>query len=475
MTSVSFAQSTFRIETGTSIVSNGDPFIVLNNTELNNNSVNSDFNDGSIWTLNGSSDIIGTGITKFYGLRLNNNGYTLTGNTIITNRLDMITGDINLGIYDLEIGTSSSNPGLINWTSGTVMGPLKRWFSASTNSTQSSGIFPIGNNSTNRNVIINYTQAPSGGGYIIVEYKSGIPSMVDNYSGLPLWSSDGQLVQNYEDQGYFDITPFDYSSSLNTSQYTLSMRGNGLTTVNDRNIIRLIKSPGPSHTTWISAGNHSSVIGSSNSDFSVISTNVTGFSWFNFGSQNANPLPVELLSFSADCFDGGVKLTWVTASELNSDHFEIERSRDGVKWDLVLTTPAAGNSNQIITYEVDDKGSKLIDDILYYRLKQFDFDGVFKNYGPISINCLKSVNGHLTTYPNPSDNLFNIILNNDLLIGNSVIKITDLFGRLIYNNKINVTPGVNLFVLDLDIKPGIYYISIDNNLHSSGIVKQVVK
>jgi len=296
----------------------------------------------------------------------------------------MVNGNVNLNGHTLEIGSSTSNPGEINWVSGTIIGSLKRWFAPSTNSTQESGIFPIGNNTTNRNVIINYTQAPTDGGYIVVEYKSGIPSMVDNYSGLPLWSSDGQLVQNYEDQGYFDITPFDYSSSLNTKQYTLTMRGNGLTTVNDRSIVRLIKSPGPTHTTWISAGNHSSVIGSSNIDFSVISTNVTGFSWFNFGSQNANPLPVELLYFEGSTYPTFNNLRWSTVSEYNSDYFEIENSIDGTNWKSVGIKDASGNSNQKINYGYSVMFENFC--VNYYRLLQYDFNGQNKTYGPIALD-----------------------------------------------------------------------------------------
>ena len=191
-------------------------------------------------------------------------------------------------------------------------------------------------------------------------------------------------------------------------------------------------------------------------------------------------LPIELLSFSADCSEGGVLLTWITASELNSDYFNIERSRDGVNWSVISTISGAGNSNSNITYNVTDKDifgiNSIIDNVLYYQLKQVDFDGVVKNYGPISTNCLKSVDGYFTVYPNPSNNSFNIMLNNDLLIGESLIKITDQLGRLVYNKNVNVSSGINLFILDkLDINTGVYYISIVNGDYSTGVVSHVVR
>jgi len=386
-----YSQGTFKISSGTNIISTNNPTVNLYNTNLYNNTGISDFSSGTIWSFTGNipQNINGTNITNFHGLRLNNaNGYTLSSNTTITNRLEMVNGNIDLNGHTLEIGSSTTNTGEINWTSGTIIGPLKRWFAPSTNLTQSSGIFPIGKNGTNRNVIINYTQAPTDGGYIIVEYKSGIPSMVDIYSGLPLWTPDGQLIQNYENEGYFDITPFDYNSSLNTKQYTLTMRANQLVNMNDRSIVRLIKSPGPNHTTWVSCGSHSSINGSSNSDFTITSTNVTGFSWFNFGSQNENPLPVELSQFEGTPYPQWNIIKWTTSSEQNSSHFDLESSTDGENWRKITTKTASGNSTEEIKYSyIDYNGNP----VTYYRLNQYDIDGEFKTYGPILVT--KTITG----------------------------------------------------------------------------------
>lgn len=386
----SLSQGSLVVSNGTNIISTNNPIINLYNTDLYNNSL-SNLGIGTVWGFTGTSPqtIYGTYINSFYGLRLNNsNGFTLQSNTTISNRLDMVNGDINLSGYNLEIGTSTTNIGEINWTSGTIIGPLKRWFTTSTNTTQSSGIFPIGSNSINRNVIINYTQAPTDGGYITVEYKNGVPIMVDNYSGLPLWTPDGQLIQGYENDGYFEIIPFDYNSSLNTKQYNLIIRGNTLTSVNDKTGIRLLKSPGPNHNTWVSCGTHSSVNGSSNSDFTITSTNVVGFSWFNFGGGNGNPLPVELLYFEGIKYPLFNLLEWSTASEYNSNYFEIEESVDGDNWSNISTVNAAGNSTQEIKYSIIDYNVESV--INYYKLKQFDYNGEYKIYGPILIDNTNS-------------------------------------------------------------------------------------
>ena len=379
-----YSQGSFKVSSGINIVSTNNPHINLYNTDLYNNTGNSDFTDGVIWGLTGDVSIFGTTIQKFNGLRLNNPaGLVLSANIIITDILEMVDGDIDINGHTLEIGTSPTNPGTIDWSGGTINGPLKRWFAASTNSTQASGIFPIGNDATNRNVVINYTQAPSVGGYIIVEYKTGIPPQVDEYAGLPLWTPDGKLIQNYENNGYFEITPDDYNSPLNNSAYTIKMRGVNLTTVDDYNIIRLIKNAGPSHSGWTSCGSHSLISGT-NSDITVTSTNVTGFSWFNFGSQNNNPLPVELLYFDGVKYPTFNMLKWSTASEHNSSYFDVERSIDGIEWRVIGTKTAAVNSNTQLNYSYLDAINQFT--IHYYRLVQYDIDGKFEIYGPIALD-----------------------------------------------------------------------------------------
>jgi len=136
---------------------------------------------------------------------------TLSKPVRVDGTLVMLNGDVvsdNTSI--LEVGSSATSVGSVSWTSGSVRGPMKRWFSSTPNSSQASGIFPVGVKSgtkvgTNRYAQINFTQTTPGG-YIIAEYKSGIPS--NNYAGLPLNNNSGQAIQNAEEEGFWDITPY---------------------------------------------------------------------------------------------------------------------------------------------------------------------------------------------------------------------------------------------------------------------------
>jgi hypothetical protein len=99
------------------------------------------------------------------------------------------------------------------------------------------------------------------------------------------------------------------------------------------------------------------------------------------------PLPVELISFDGVVYPGFNLIKWVTASEYNSDYFQIERSTDGETWKIVSTKTASGNSNTKVNYSYLDNISEFT--INYYTLKQYDFDGQCKTYGPISLDNTK--------------------------------------------------------------------------------------
>jgi hypothetical protein len=99
------------------------------------------------------------------------------------------------------------------------------------------------------------------------------------------------------------------------------------------------------------------------------------------------PLPVELTYFDGSVYSSYNVINWSTASEYNSDYFELERSVDGNNWTTVFKTNAAGNSIVTINYKYLDFFENL--DIHYYRLNQVDYDGKNKIYGPISLDNRK--------------------------------------------------------------------------------------
>ncbi len=83
-------------------------------------------------------------------------------------------------------------------------------------------------------------------------------------------------------------------------------------------------------------------------------------------------LPVTLLNFTAKAEGSKALLNWQTATEINNDRFEIERSADGINFIKIGQVAGAGNSNSLLSYQYYDdqpmKGNN------FYRLKQVDKD-----------------------------------------------------------------------------------------------------
>lgn len=99
---------------------------------------------------------------------------------------------------------------------------------------------------------------------------------------------------------------------------------------------------------------------------------------------NSSSLPVELILFEGFFNGKNNIIQWKTSSEHNSSHFILENSIDGENWNTIYLIDAAGNSTELIHYEYTQ--SYFINEFNYYILHQWDIDGVFKTYGPISID-----------------------------------------------------------------------------------------
>lgn len=131
-----------------------------------------------------------------------------------------------------------------------------------------------------------------------------------------------------------------------------------------------------------------------------------GYVWlFNLGDRTWYsyrifdiPLPVEMVMFDAEYEGDKVKLTWETSSETNNDYFIIERSLDGMTYDEIGRIDGAGNSNIANNYlEYDNKP---VPGLIYYRLKQVDFDGTTNIVDVQTVTV--TTDDDIVIYPNPA-------------------------------------------------------------------------
>jgi len=119
-----------------------------------------------------------------------------------------------------------------------------------------------------------------------------------------------------------------------------------------------------------------------------------------------NPLPVELLSFTAQQNGSSVILNWVTASEINNRGFEIERKLylDGKEqeWILIGFKEGFGTTSEENNYFFYDDLNEISSDKSAYRLKQIDFNGTFTYSDIVYIDKIVPLTFSLfQNFPNP--------------------------------------------------------------------------
>lgn len=184
-----------------------------------------------------------------------------------------------------------------------------------------------------------------------------------------------------------------------------------------------------------------------------------------YNKQSIEILPIELLSFTAEAVNNNVILNWQTATEINNDFFTIERSKDAVTWEEILTKSGAGNSNSVTNY--DDIDYHPLIGISYYRLKQTDYDGK-TSYS--NIEAVNFENIDINIYPNPANDHLNINISNDENNGLITLKIIDVAGKIVLKNNINKSNKIDISFL----AKGVYHaqLSYSSILYNQKIVIQ---
>ncbi|MFY0643119.1 MAG: T9SS type A sorting domain-containing protein [Bacteroidia bacterium] len=99
--------------------------------------------------------------------------------------------------------------------------------------------------------------------------------------------------------------------------------------------------------------------------------------------KDANPLPVTLISFTAEQVDKEVELSWTVADEIDFSHYEIEKYDDQtLEWINIGEMAAQGQMNDLTTYHFTDINPLIGKNI--YRLKMVDYDASFE-YSPMRV------------------------------------------------------------------------------------------
>ena len=165
-------------------------------------------------------------------------------------------------------------------------------------------------------------------------------------------------------------------------------------------------------------------------------------------------LPLRLISFSAvPQNDNTTSLYWTTANEINTRHFIIERSPDGLRFSSITNIFAKGQANNNYNAVVTDA----ITGIAFYRLKIMDNDGSFVYSPLVKIDRRKNTTG-FTVLSNPVKEVV-IIHTTDRSLHDTQASIINMQGRLV---KVFALKEGNQRIDIRDLPAGIYNLRTTN-------------
>ncbi len=412
---------------------------------------------------------------------------TMTNDATVTGNIQFKTAGIirtnSNTIYDNNISTSSIIGAVTIGTDKYIQGRLQRkvdGVSAYTfpigHSAQNAQGFTINPTGTSGSNILGYLETNTTSpvqpvAYCDVETHPIASGVVNIGSGLT--GTDGildQIAFNLSSPLQWDVT----NPGGGVSSYNITVNANGgqdispITSVNGLAIRYLLKNGEPGNT-GVSTGYGLPTFttlgfsGSSACPNGYSLSGMTSFSKFtmNGASGGSTSLPVTLTSFNVIAIENNTaKLDWTTSSEINNDKFIIERSIDAINFKAIGEVKGNGNSTQLHSYNFVDINPK--NGINYYRLKQVDFDGKYE-YSPTKTALFKNENSiNVDVYPNPSANNFNVELTH---IHETIsFTITDILGKVIYNNIEEVDAENNSVIISIDnIPSGNYILHIKGN------------
>ena len=396
----------------------------------------------------GTATLGGTSSTNFTNLTMDKTGsISLSVPTVVSGSLALNNGIINLGSNNLTLGSATVSGGSSSsYVKTASTGVLKRNVGNS-----GSVFFPVGNSAYNPAELTNTIGTDIFSVRVVdAVYVNGTSGTIQSLSVVNrTWmineatnGGNSVKVKLYWNGG--EEAPSFTASSAFVAHYvsSASMWDNLGGTVNSGNVESLQP--------------------------------VSSFSPFTISSTPSfAPLPVELISLDAQCAGENVIVSWKTASEHNSLNFIVERSEDVTAWSEIQTVAAAGNSNTIMEYAIEDAGAAR--GVKYYRLIQVDQDGVQKIYGPVISNC-GSDNNIFMSFPNPSDAEITLLFNDNTYTGPSTLTVRDAHGRAVRSIALEIQPGTNsILIPDMELEPAVYYLQLEGDNFKSPVLKHSLR
>ncbi len=332
------------------------------------------------------------------------------------------------------------------------------------------------------NVSNQRTKLILGGNEDVEWLKKGFTTVEDNYEdGLPFVPLFSPTAGNYVAQ----VNVFNNTGANATVCAWLDFNGNGLFDASEAVApIAVVSSP-VSQSIFLSWPSTPSTL--PNGSFTYLRIRITdqasgltinnATGYYNTGEVedylvvvDGIILPITMISFDAKVQNNSsVKLTWTANEDINFYGYEVERSSDGIDWELVAYIQASqsGGAKQ---YELADnnpsKGNS------YYRIKVIG-PGQYRYSNTRSVKIVE-LSSAINLFPNPTVEKATITINAERTAYDVRIQILNAEGKSISYQKIMIIKGINTIPLPVQAswQPGTYYVMVST--HEEVVSKKLV-
>lgn len=181
----------------------------------------------------------------------------------------------------------------------------------------------------------------------------------------------------------------------------------------------------------------------------------------NWREEPGNLFPVEWLAFDGKQEGNTVILDWITATEMNSDFFSLERSLNGITFSQVGREKAAGDTQTPTAYRYVDAALPAVrPERLLYRLRQVDIDGQFSYSNTIELAFTQGdVFSSLKVGPNPASDIVRVRYTLENAQPSSLI-VYSLKGQKMYEKVLDRAAGEETTINVSSWSEGIYIVSL---------------
>lgn len=173
--------------------------------------------------------------------------------------------------------------------------------------------------------------------------------------------------------------------------------------------------------------------------------------------RSAIALPTTLTRFDGHRVNKQIDLNWTTSQEINNDHFEIERSLDGLNYQMIGRVDSKLHTTALVTdYIFSDLNPA--NGINFYRLKQVNSDSKFNYSDIIAVKYDDPLISIIAINPNPVEKMLRIVCNaHEATAVNCNLYNSD--GRLVKTIATNFAAGANTISADVTaLASGTYFI-----------------